>query len=622
MSRARFLSSLAILLAAAVQAAVAVTVEPRLLPSPPPLTSPPPPARLAEAVALPPFAVLEPATTGARDALSSMRHWNLGGNPGSRPLQNGFSRPLPEPLPVRLAPPAAAAGAHPARQEGAAATASGPDGLRWAARVRVEGSYRLRLHLARVQLPPGAQLWVYGGGSGAGGPAVAFGPELAGPDGDLWTPSVAGPEITLELRLPGGPAAAAFDLDQVIEIVHPSSLAAGGAAPVFPAADSSCVIDGRCVGAGTLGGIADYRHAIAEFFFVKGGGNFICTGGLLNDTLGSGTPYLLTANHCISTQTVASTLEAFFDDYTSSCGAAAPSLGSLPRSNGATLLATSLTSDFAFLQLASLPANRFFLGWTTAALPNGTELYRLSNPCPDCPSGQPLAQSFSDAVRATSPAHICGPDPDGRDWSNLTDFIYSVPDQGATFGGSSGSPVLDAGGHVVGQLLGGCGFPTSLAEPCLDPSGYNVVDGAFAVSFASLSQWLSPASGGGSCVADAATLCLDDQPGDHRFKVQVPFHTSQSGGVSGQGHPVALGSLGIDQGGVFWFFNLGNPELLIKVLNACALGNHYWVFLSAGTNVGLTITVTDTVTGHTWTRTNPDLTAVPTIQDTNALPCT
>jgi uncharacterized metal-binding protein len=77
----------------------------------------------------------------------------------------------------------------------------------------------------------------------------------------------------------------------------------------------------------------------------------------------------------------------------------------------------------------------------------------------------------------------------------------------------------------------------------------------------------------------------------------------------------------VDQGGLFWFFDAGTPEMLIKVIDGCSLTGKYWVFASAGTNVGLKVTVTDTLTGSSANYTNPDLTAAPPIQDTAALPC-
>jgi hypothetical protein len=57
--------------------------------------------------------------------------------------------------------------------------------------------------------------------------------------------------------------------------------------------------------------------------------------------------------------------------------------------------------------------------------------------------------------------------------------------------------------------------------------------------------------------------------------------------------------------GYFWFFNDANVELVLKVLDGSAINGHYWVFYSALTNVGYTITVTDTETGEVRTYPNP-----------------
>jgi hypothetical protein len=153
--------------------------------------------------------------------------------------------------------------------------------------------------------------------------------------------------------------------------------------------------------------------------------------------------------------------------------------------------------------------------------------------------------------------------------------------------------------------------------------GYSYVDyGQFTTTITVSGGVISNTpSGGGSCVANATTLCIDDSPGDRRYRVQVSYHTSQGGGLAGNGTPVSLATLGVNQGGLFWFFSANNPELLIKVLNGCSVNNRHWVFASAGTNVGGTITVTDTATGAQKSYTNPDLTAFPTIQDTAAFPC-
>jgi hypothetical protein len=61
--------------------------------------------------------------------------------------------------------------------------------------------------------------------------------------------------------------------------------------------------------------------------------------------------------------------------------------------------------------------------------------------------------------------------------------------------------------------------------------------------------------------------------------------------------------------------------MLVKVLGACGVNGHHWVFASAGTNVGLTFTVTDTATGAQRVYTNTDLQAAVPIQDLNAFIC-
>jgi hypothetical protein len=133
-------------------------------------------------------------------------------------------------------------------------------------------------------------------------------------------------------------------------------------------------------------------------------------------------------------------------------------------------------------------------------------------------------------------------------------------------------------------------------------------------------QWYY-GTGAVGCVPNTTTLCIDDQPGDRRFKLVVAWNTSQGGGQGGSGQVIPLSGLGVSGGGLFWFFSASNPEMLIKVLGACPVNGHHWVFASAGTNVGLQITVTDTTTGVHKVYSNQDLQAAQPIQDTGAFVC-
>ena len=81
------------------------------------------------------------------------------------------------------------------------------------------------------------------------------------------------------------------------------------------------------------------------------------------------------------------------------------------------------------------------------------------------------------------------------------DFIYSDATLADTEGGSSGSPVVNSSGQVVGQLFGACGATPSTT--CDDDD--RTVDGAFAVTYSSVSQWLDP--GGGPVCGDPGDSC-------------------------------------------------------------------------------------------------------------------
>ena len=124
-----------------------------------------------------------------------------------------------------------------------------------------------------------------------------------------------------------------------------------------------------------------------------------------------------------------------------------------------------------------------------------------------------------------------------------------------------------------------------------------------------------------SCVPTPLTLCLDDQPGDSRWQIEAAFQTQQGTGSAGFAHALSLASQGVSQGGLFWFFASANPEVLVKVVDGCSINNHFWVFYSATTNVGFTLTVTDTKTASARSYTNTDLTPAPPMQDTASFPC-
>jgi hypothetical protein len=127
------------------------------------------------------------------------------------------------------------------------------------------------------------------------------------------------------------------------------------------------------------------------------------------------------------------------------------------------------------------------------------------------------------------------------------------------------------------------------------------------VAFACLG--VPPVTAQASCVPGDTTLCL--QGG--RFAVGIHWTDSQAN--AGLGHVVPYAT---DDSGVFWFFDSGDWEALVKVIDGCALNEHYWVFVAATTNVGYQVTVRDTLTASVRTYTNPQGRDSPAVTDTAA----
>ena len=103
--------------------------------------------------------------------------------------------------------------------------------------------------------------------------------------------------------------------------------------------------------------------------------------------------------------------------------------------------------------------------------------------------------------------------------------------------------------------------------------------------------------------------------GRGRFRVEA---TWQVGGLEGTAHP---GPEATPVAGVLWFFAPSNWELLVKVIDGCALNGHYWVFAAATTHAGFTLDVVDTSSGRGFRHQQAEGAPPAPLQATTALPC-
>jgi V8-like Glu-specific endopeptidase len=362
-------------------------------------------------------------------------------------------------------------------------------GLVWAQAVQTEGAGAVRLHVTGLSLPKNAELYVYSRKGEAFGPYKATGPNR---DGDFWTTALFGSEAILQLRF-ASPVraadlrAASFRVAEagLITVQFAGELQENDYGPKlqvgaanWPCGNISCLIDATC---SNVGAANPAKNAVAKMEWIQGAFIYTCTGGLLSDNNPAQNNFFLTANHCFSGTKTAKNVDFYWKFATSSCNGTCPSNSGWPyKTTGGSVAASNRKGDFTLGQLNTAPpSGSVFLGWTSAPIANtnGAALHRVSNP--DF-GPQVYSQHNVDTAAGT-----CSGWPRGE-------RIYSRDITGATDGGSSGSPVLNASSQVVGQLSGSCG--TNPSDACASGPGEAnaTVDGAFAFYFSSVQPFLNP----------------------------------------------------------------------------------------------------------------------------------
>jgi hypothetical protein len=188
-------------------------------------------------------------------------------------------------------------------------------------------------------------------------------------------------------------------------------------------------------------GFEDEVRSVA--MIINGNGSRICTGAMINNTALDCTPYLLSAEHCLPSDLEDLGVWSFIFDYKSeTCD---PSVNGLLGKSvfGSELIAASEITDFALLELDNQPPasyNVYYSGWTRSFLaPSGTT-------CLHHPHGDVM--KVSNDNDPPSLTNYLGET--GNYYWKVADW-----DEGTTEGGSSGSPLFNPTGKIIGQLRGG-----------------------------------------------------------------------------------------------------------------------------------------------------------------------
>ncbi|MCX6281890.1 MAG: T9SS type A sorting domain-containing protein [Bacteroidetes bacterium] len=176
-----------------------------------------------------------------------------------------------------------------------------------------------------------------------------------------------------------------------------------------------------------------------------------CSGSLVNNTSNDGIPYVLTADHCgrFSRPVDLSQWLFYFNYEMPGCPATTPltpasMLGAVFKAHGGT---ETTGSDFYLVRLTEkIPDSLhvYFNGWSRedVASPNGTGIHH--------PTGD--VKKISTYNSPLVPANWPG-NPYTCHWRVY--WNYTTHGHGVTEGGSSGSPIFNSSGQIVGTLTGG-----------------------------------------------------------------------------------------------------------------------------------------------------------------------
>jgi lysyl endopeptidase len=320
--------------------------------------------------------------------------------------------------------------------------------LLWRLRLSSPSAIHLSVFFSQFSLPKGAAFFAYTDDHQYSSGAIT---ELSNqPDGRLYLTPLPDEAIILELAVrPESRDQVKIEVAHVVHGFRALPLAARRLQSF--ATSGGCHIDAAC---STAAVHSDQSRSVGVILSSSGAG---CTGALINNTAQDGRPLFLTADHCFDGNQ--GTYAVLFNYNATSCsgseGITTQGIG------GASLLSRTRTSlaqdppfetDFMLFELFRRPPasfNAFYAGWNRATTAAGiSSTYCFSHPC-----GDVKKYAFTSSAPVLRGLNSLGNPVSGNkywevDWAGNT----------ATEPGSSGSPLFDPQGRIIGQLFGGLSY--------------------------------------------------------------------------------------------------------------------------------------------------------------------
>lgn len=325
-----------------------------------------------------------------------------------------------------------------------------PDGGRvWLLRIKAEQALGTVLYYDNFHLAEGAKFFVYS--SDKAEVLGAFTSNNNHESGYFSTFLTLSDETVLELYEPA--SARGQSTLRVEKICHAYRFiedSRSKSADFLGGGSGVCNVDIMCTPEGT--NWQDQKRSVVRLLSPGATGASFCTGSLVNNVRQDCTPYILTANHCSDSDAAAdyTQLAVQFNYFRPNCGNGTPITTNTVV--GATFKARAggtgvSISDFCLFQMNSaIPQayNPFYAGWNASTTPS--------------PSGVSVHHPSGDVMKIshyTTPTSLVLYSGAAGTTHWRADWVATTNGHGITEPGSSGSPLFNAAGQIIGDLSGG-----------------------------------------------------------------------------------------------------------------------------------------------------------------------
>lgn len=325
----------------------------------------------------------------------------------------------------------------------------------WRVHILSPGAYSLGLVFGRYALQPGVKLFVYDPGQEeVKGAFTSLNNKASGvfPVGHL-----AGEELVVEMQVPATlPEYGELELRSISHAFLNTGFKSSVAD--CPAGDFGCSepchIDVNCEEGDPWSRV---KSSVVRIVTSR----FYCTGVLVNNTDYDGTPYILTAEHCINRQEYAEASVFLFNYESPSCfGEDGPKDMSIASAD---LITHGDSVDFSLVELSALPPASFgayYAGWDRSTV------FQTSTATIHHPYGDVKKVSIDEDMPSIPAQQSEVPYQGLQDYHYYSFWWIKRWEVGSTEGGSSGAPLFNQAQRVIGSLSGG-------VAACGDSIGYD-----------------------------------------------------------------------------------------------------------------------------------------------------